>query len=142
MQQYHIILLPYQLLNSTFFLSFMMNKLFYVWKYRNILWFDSKFTKVLNRFVTFQGDFNFTKCFSSGGDELRQREGEKLLKQKSASLAFDVRDMFNILRHKESRICRGCDDTFPTQGSQVWNSYYKVKLYLPNISRSNKHLYV
>ncbi|XP_026318681.1 secernin-1-like [Hyposmocoma kahamanoa] len=69
--------------------------------------------------MAFQTEFNFTKCFSSGGDELRQREGEKLLKQKSASLAFNVKDMFEILRHKESRICRGCDDTFPTQGSQV-----------------------
>ncbi|KAM3968635.1 secernin-3-like [Aphomia sociella] len=66
-----------------------------------------------------QTEFNFTECFSSGGDELRQREGEKLLKEATAEAAFDVKDMFNVLRHKESHICRGCDDTFPTQGSQV-----------------------
>lgn len=66
-----------------------------------------------------QEEFNFTKCFSSGGDEVRQREGEKLLQLGTASSDFAVNDMFNILRHKESRICRGCDDTFPTQGSQV-----------------------
>nr|XP_021187588.2 secernin-3 [Helicoverpa armigera] len=66
-----------------------------------------------------QSEFNFTRCFSSGGDELRQREGERLLKEASVSSAFEVRDMMNILRHKDSRICRSCDDTFPTQGSQV-----------------------
>lgn len=69
--------------------------------------------------MTFQTVFNFSKCFASGGDVMRQKKGEKLLKQKSASLAFDARDMFNILRDKESGICRSCDDTFPTQGSQV-----------------------
>ncbi|XP_026759920.2 secernin-3 [Galleria mellonella] len=66
-----------------------------------------------------QTEFNFTECFSSGGDELRQQEGEKLLKIATAESSFDVKDMFHILRHKESHICRGCDDTFPTQGSQV-----------------------
>ncbi|CAH0402028.1 unnamed protein product [Chilo suppressalis] len=66
-----------------------------------------------------QGEFNFTKCFSSGGDEVRQEEGRKLLQLGTATSSFDVKDMFGILRHKESRICRGCDDTFPTQGSQV-----------------------
>ncbi|XP_028171723.1 secernin-3 [Ostrinia furnacalis] len=66
-----------------------------------------------------QSEFNFTKCFSSGGDEVRQREGERLLKEESAGACFDVKNMFKVLRHKESRICRGCDDTFPTQGSQV-----------------------
>ncbi|KAG6452290.1 secernin-3 [Manduca sexta] len=66
-----------------------------------------------------QSEFNFTRCFSSGGDEVRQQEGEKLLKQATSEAMFDVRDMFNILRHKESHICRSCDDTFPTQGSQV-----------------------
>lgn len=71
-----------------------------------------------------QNEFNFTKCFSSGGDELRQQEGEKLLKEGTALAEFDVEDMFNILRHKESRICRGCDDTFPTQGSQVMNKIF------------------
>lgn len=66
-----------------------------------------------------QSEFNFTKCFTSGGDELRQQEGARLLKEASANSAFDVKDMMKILRHKDSRICRGCDDTFPTQGSQV-----------------------
>ncbi|CAH0578201.1 unnamed protein product [Chrysodeixis includens] len=66
-----------------------------------------------------QGEFNFTKCFSSGGDELRQQEGERLLKEGSASSSFGVKNMLDVLRHKDSRICRGCDDTFPTQGSQV-----------------------
>ncbi|CAG9781960.1 unnamed protein product [Diatraea saccharalis] len=66
-----------------------------------------------------EGEFDFTKCFSSGGDEVRQEEGRKLLELATATSNFDVKDMFNILRHKESRICRGCDDTFPTQGSQV-----------------------
>lgn len=66
-----------------------------------------------------QGEFNFAQCFSSGGDESRQQEGERLLKEASISSMFDVTDMFNILRHKESHICRGCNDTFPTQGSQV-----------------------
>lgn len=59
------------------------------------------------------------RCYSSGGDEMRQREGTRLLKEGTATFAFYVRDMMNILRHRESRICRGCDDTFPTQGSQV-----------------------
>ncbi|XP_049884675.1 secernin-2 [Pectinophora gossypiella] len=67
-----------------------------------------------------KGEFNFTECFSSGGDETRQKEGERLLKEKCATyIPFYVRFMFDILRHKESRICRGCEDTFPTQGSQV-----------------------
>ncbi|XP_068618738.1 secernin-3 [Battus philenor] len=66
-----------------------------------------------------KGQFDFTNCFSSGGDEMRQNEGARLLKEASASFCFDVKDMFNVLRHKESCICRSCDDTFPTQGSQV-----------------------
>ncbi|CAH1647592.1 unnamed protein product [Spodoptera littoralis] len=66
-----------------------------------------------------QSEFNFTRCFSSGGDEQRQQEGARLLKEGSSSSAFDVRAMMNVLRHKDSRICRSCDDTFPTQGSQV-----------------------
>ncbi|XP_059055247.1 secernin-3 isoform X1 [Achroia grisella] len=63
--------------------------------------------------------FNFTECFSSGGDDIRQEEGEILLKNSTAGMSFDVKDMFYILRHKESFICRGCDDSYPTQGSQV-----------------------
>ncbi|XP_013189142.2 secernin-3 [Amyelois transitella] len=66
-----------------------------------------------------QSEFNFTKCFSSGGDEFRQLEGEKLLKKLSSKALFDVHNMFDVLRDKESGICRECDDTFPTQGSQV-----------------------
>lgn len=66
-----------------------------------------------------QGEFNFTKCFSSGGDESRQLAGEQLLENRTRNQSFDVEDMFDVLRHKESRICRGCDDGFPTQGSQV-----------------------
>ncbi|XP_032527207.2 secernin-3 [Danaus plexippus] len=66
-----------------------------------------------------KGLFDFSAAFSSGGDELRQKQGERLLKQATVTSAFDVTDMFRILRHKESGICRACDDTFPTQGSQV-----------------------
>ncbi|XP_014366385.2 secernin-2 [Papilio machaon] len=66
-----------------------------------------------------QGQFDFMKCFSSGGDEKRQKEGERLLREGTAASCFGVKDMFNVLRHKESCICRGCEDTFPTQGSQV-----------------------
>ncbi|KAL4717472.1 hypothetical protein ACJJTC_000621 [Scirpophaga incertulas] len=66
-----------------------------------------------------QGDFNFTSCFSSGADEERQVAGEKLLRQKTENSSFFVHDMFDILRDRESRICRSCEDTFPTQGSQV-----------------------
>ncbi|XP_047543937.1 secernin-3 [Vanessa atalanta] len=66
-----------------------------------------------------KGKFDFCNAFSSGGDEQRQQEGERLLKESSAANNFDVKDMFNVLRHKESGICRACDDTFPTQGSQV-----------------------
>ncbi|XP_041987411.1 secernin-2 [Aricia agestis] len=66
-----------------------------------------------------KGVFDFTNAFSSGGDEIRQRAGEKLLESGTASGAFDVKDMFRILRDKDSSICRDCDDTFPTLGSQV-----------------------
>lgn len=66
-----------------------------------------------------QSEFDFAKCFSSGGDEIRFQEGKKLLKDASAASIFKVDDMFNILRDKESCICRSCDDAFPTQGSQV-----------------------
>ncbi|KAJ8737537.1 hypothetical protein PYW08_000132 [Mythimna loreyi] len=66
-----------------------------------------------------KGEFNFMRCYSSGGDEQRQREGTRLLKDHTSSPGFHVQDMMKILRHRESRICRGCDDTFPTQGSQV-----------------------
>uniref|UniRef100_A0A2H1V495 SFRICE_017280 n=1 Tax=Spodoptera frugiperda TaxID=7108 RepID=A0A2H1V495_SPOFR len=74
-----------------------------------------------------QSEFNFTRCFSSGGDEQRQQEGARLLKDGCSSSAFDVRDMMNVLRHKDSRICRSCDDTFPTQGSQVSSLSDKMK---------------
>ncbi|XP_038216427.1 secernin-3 [Zerene cesonia] len=66
-----------------------------------------------------KGKFDFTSAFSSGGDEKRQAEGERLLSELSANKTFDVRDMFKVLRHKDSCICRSVDDTFPTQGSQV-----------------------
>ncbi|CAK1554999.1 unnamed protein product [Leptosia nina] len=66
-----------------------------------------------------KGKFDFTSSFSSGGDEQRQAAGEKLLSQLTANNSFEVKDMFTILRHKESCICRGVEDTFPTQGSQV-----------------------
>lgn len=59
------------------------------------------------------------KCFSSGGDLNRQLDGESLLRNGCTQSKFDIQDMFYILRHKKSRICRGCDDGFPTQGSQV-----------------------
>lgn len=42
-----------------------------------------------------------------------------MLKEATQAGRFNAQDMFNILRHKESGICRSCDDTFPTQGSQV-----------------------
>ncbi|XP_053624528.1 secernin-3 isoform X1 [Plodia interpunctella] len=66
-----------------------------------------------------QSEFNFKKCFSAGGDIVRQQEGVKLLKEHTAKATFDVHNMFAILRDKESGICRACDDSFPTQGSQV-----------------------
>ncbi|XP_039763683.1 secernin-3 [Pararge aegeria] len=66
-----------------------------------------------------KGKFDFRNAFSSGGDEIRQKAGESLLKESTEAGPFNVQDMFNILRHKESGICRSCDDTFPTQGSQV-----------------------
>ncbi|CAG5024124.1 unnamed protein product [Parnassius apollo] len=102
-----------------------------------------------------KGQLDFTNCFSSGGDEKRQKEGEKLLKEGSATAAFDVKSMFNILRHKQSGICRSCDDTFPTQGSQVSSlsgkglsvhwftatpdpsvSYFKPFVFTPNVQVS------
>lgn len=53
------------------------------------------------------------------------------MKERTNSSAFDVTNMLEILRHKESRICRGCDDTFPTQASQVhgYGLNYKVSIY-------------
>ncbi|XP_048006207.1 secernin-3 [Leguminivora glycinivorella] len=66
-----------------------------------------------------QGEFNFTKVFSSGGDVHRQLDGEALLRNGCKDSEFTIHDMFYVLRHKKSRICRGCDDGFPTQGSQV-----------------------
>lgn len=85
----------------------------------------------------FQSEFNFTKCFSSGGDELRFYEGEKLLRNETINADFKIESMFNILRHKESRICRSCDDTFPTQGSQViyaklWQFYFFMNMGITN----------
>lgn len=67
----------------------------------------------------FQGKLDFASAFSSGGDGVRQAEGERLLAELTADKCFDVKAMFKILRHKDSFICRGVDDTFPTQGSQV-----------------------
>lgn len=64
------------------------------------------------------------KCYSSGGDEHRQREGTRLLQDYTYTPDFQVKDMMKILRHRESRICRGCDDTFPTQGSQVDTNFF------------------
>ncbi|XP_045458321.1 secernin-3 [Melitaea cinxia] len=102
-----------------------------------------------------KGQFDFSNAFSSGGDEQRQMEGERLLREYSASKSFDVKDMFKILRHKESGICRACDDTFPTQGSQVstlsadmsvhWFtatpdpsiSYFKPFVFTPNVQVSS-----
>ncbi|CAH2034448.1 unnamed protein product, partial [Iphiclides podalirius] len=66
-----------------------------------------------------RGQFDFTECFSAGGDERRLKIGERLLRQGSATGAFGVREMFSVLRNKSSGICRGPEDTFPTQGSQV-----------------------
>lgn len=66
-----------------------------------------------------KGKFDFSDAFSSGGDEIRHKEGERLLKESTVTKEFNVKHMFEILRHKESGICRACDDTFPTQGSQV-----------------------
>ncbi|CAF4753132.1 unnamed protein product [Pieris macdunnoughi] len=66
-----------------------------------------------------KGKLDFTSAFSSGGDEMRQAEGERLLGALSSGKTFDIKAMMNILRHKDSCICRGVDDTFPTQGSQV-----------------------
>ncbi|CAG9131460.1 unnamed protein product [Plutella xylostella] len=65
------------------------------------------------------GEFNFTKCFSSGGDDERQRCGERLLRELSSGRDFHVTHMLRVLRDQGSRICRGVDDCFPTQGSQV-----------------------
>ncbi|XP_045784261.1 secernin-3 isoform X2 [Maniola jurtina] len=103
-----------------------------------------------------KGKFNFSNSFSSGGDEKRQKEGERLLKEGTESGLFSVQHMINILRHKESGICRSCDDTFPTQGSQVsllsattlnvhWFtatpdpsvSYFKPFVFTPNVQISS-----
>ncbi|KAJ0183867.1 hypothetical protein K1T71_000290 [Dendrolimus kikuchii] len=103
-----------------------------------------------------QSEFNFTKCFSSGGDEIRYHEGEKLLRNTTIKAEFKVEDMFNILRHKESHICRSCDDAFPTQASQVSSlsaeginihwftatpdpslSFFKPFVFAPNTSTSS-----
>ncbi|KOB79052.1 Secernin-2, partial [Operophtera brumata] len=66
-----------------------------------------------------EGQFNFSKIFASGGDLMRQDEGERLLREGILNRHFNVKKMMQILRQKENRICRGCDDSFPTQGSQV-----------------------
>ncbi|XP_053624529.1 secernin-3 isoform X2 [Plodia interpunctella] len=76
-----------------------------------------------------QSEFNFKKCFSAGGDIVRQQEGVKLLKEHTAKATFDVHNMFAILRDKESGICRACDDSFPTQGSQPLREHHLYKLH-------------
>lgn len=67
------------------------------------------------------GDFNFCEVFSGEkkpGDQ-RYLDGKKLLERYSSSNTFRETDMFKVLRHKPSGICRDCDSAFPTAGSQV-----------------------
>ncbi|XP_050683655.1 secernin-3 [Leptidea sinapis] len=66
-----------------------------------------------------KSEFNFSAAFSSGGDEMRWAHGKRLLGELSKDKSFDVKRMFRVLRDKASCICRGVDDMFPTQGSQV-----------------------
>lgn len=53
----------------------------------------------------------------------RQNEAERVLLDAVYDIAshdrFDAKKMMLLLRQKDYRVCRGCDDPFPTQGSQV-----------------------
>ncbi|XP_025837240.1 secernin-3-like isoform X2 [Agrilus planipennis] len=68
-----------------------------------------------------EDEFNFSEVF--GGEKVpgsdRYIEGQKLLKKYTETNDFKEVDMFNILRDRQSGICRPCDSPFPTQGSQV-----------------------
>ncbi|KAF7281481.1 secernin-2 [Rhynchophorus ferrugineus] len=67
------------------------------------------------------GEFNFSEIFSGDskpGSE-RYNNGNALLKKYTASNDFKEMDMFNILRDKDSGICRGTSDNCPTAASQV-----------------------
>lgn len=73
-------------------------------------------------YLCFQGDFNFSHIFSGErkpGSE-RYNSGKALLEKLTASNNFKEMDMFNILRDKESGICRGTSEPFPTTASQVF----------------------
>ncbi|MCL4128011.1 UNVERIFIED_CONTAM: hypothetical protein GTU68_013282 [Idotea baltica] len=62
-------------------------------------------------------EFSFKEVFGKDDDCSRLVAGEKLLEFPSAD--FTLTSMFEVLRDKESNICRGIEDGFPTQGSMV-----------------------
>lgn len=64
------------------------------------------------------GKFDFSKAFGTGQEE-RFVIGKKLLDQLTEGSSFSETDMMKILRDEKSRICRSCDDEFPTAASQV-----------------------
>ena len=68
-----------------------------------------------------QGEFNFAKAFGGQDNPSSQRldGGLNLLRDLTKNNNFRERDMFHILRDKESGICCSIDAHHPTQGSQV-----------------------
>ncbi|KAL1116894.1 hypothetical protein AAG570_005363 [Ranatra chinensis] len=72
-----------------------------------------------NKYWNGNGDFNFKEAFESGGDCPRKEAGERLLQQLTEDGKFTVGRMFEILRNKDSDICRPYDSDMQTTGSQV-----------------------
>lgn len=67
------------------------------------------------------GDFNFSEAYGASQDAGQERKecGEKLLAKFSEGGDFALTNMFDVLRDKESGICRGVDHKRPTAGSMV-----------------------
>uniref|UniRef100_A0A1B6LAG6 Secernin-2 n=1 Tax=Graphocephala atropunctata TaxID=36148 RepID=A0A1B6LAG6_9HEMI len=70
------------------------------------------------RLWTGEKEFNFKEAFSAGGCP-REAAGQKLLYDLTADRQFDVKRMFQILRDKQSTICRPASDPFHTSASWV-----------------------
>nr|XP_018917768.1 PREDICTED: secernin-2 [Bemisia tabaci] len=67
-----------------------------------------------------EDEFNFKKIFANPETSCdRFEKGSELLGNLTKSNQFKTKDMFTVLRDKDSGICRSTDNPFPTTGSQV-----------------------
>ncbi|XP_054264680.1 LOW QUALITY PROTEIN: secernin-2 [Macrosteles quadrilineatus] len=65
-----------------------------------------------------EGEFDFKSVLSSQGCN-REEAGRNILRNLSSDKQFDTEKMFQVLRNKDSGICRPADDPFHTSGSWV-----------------------